>query len=285
MAEIIRCLHISEIAEAVAKAFVRANKTLPPDISRALDDSVQAETSPLCRDVLMRLRENLTAAAEKDLPICQDTGVATVFAEIGRCVHISGGTLQNAVDAGVRQAYLDGKLRCSVVRDPLYERSNTADNTPAFLHIRQVEGDRLRLVCMPKGFGSENMSRLIMLSPSATEDDIVAFVYDAVRSAGGRPCPPLVLGIGIGGTFDTVSEMAKHSLATPIDQPCGDPRYAALSMRILKAVNETGVGAQGFGGGVTALGVNIESAPTHIAGLPVAVCFCCHADRRAEICL
>ena len=224
-------------------------------------------------------------ASEADLPICQDTGVATVFAEIGRCVHITGGTLQEAVDAGVREAYLDGKLRCSVVADPLYERKNTADNTPVFLHIRQTEGDRLRLVCMPKGFGSENMSRMAMLSPSAGEDDIVSFVCDTVRRAGGRPCPPLVLGIGIGGTFDTVTEMAKHSLTIPIDHRNDDSRYAALADRILHAVNDTGVGAQGFGGSITALGVSIETAPTHIAGLPVAVCCCCHAHRRAEVVL
>lgn len=285
MAEIIRCLHISEIARAVTQAFLRANKVLPPDVCHALETSVSEETSPLCRDVLGRLRENLTAAAEMDLPVCQDTGVATVFAEIGRCVHITGGTLQEAADEGVRAAYLNGKLRCSVVSDPLYGRSNTGDNTPAFLHIRQVEGDRLRLICMPKGFGSENMSCTTMLSPSAGEEDIIGFVCDAVRRAGGRPCPPLVLGIGIGGTFDTVTEMAKHSLTAPIDCPNADPHYAMLAERIRRAVNETGVGAQGFGGSVTALGVNIETAPTHIAGLPVAVCFCCHAARRAEVLL
>lgn len=285
MAEIIRCLHISEIAQAVTRAFIQANKVLPPDIRHALEISASEETSPLCRDVLLRLRENLSAAEEMDLPICQDTGTATVFAEIGRCVHITGGTLQEAVDEGVRMAYLKGKLRCSVVRDPLYDRSNTDDNTPAFLHVRQVEGDRLRLVCMPKGFGSENMSCMTMLSPSAGEEDIIGYVCDAVRRAGGRPCPPLVLGIGIGGTFDTVAEMAKHSLTAPIDRPNDDPLYAALAERILCAVNETGVGAQGFGGNVTALGVSIETAPTHIAGLPVAVCFCCHAARRAELLL
>ena len=282
MAESIRCIHTSEISQTVTELFLTANKHLPPDVCRALDRAAKQETSPICRDVLMRLRENVSLAHTMDLPVCQDTGAAVVFADVGCRVHITGGSLQSAVDAGVREAYLGGKLRCSMVRDPLYARENTADNTPAFLHIRSVEGTGLRLVCAPKGFGSENMSRLHMFAPSAKEEDIIRFVCDAVREAGGRPCPPLVLGVGIGGTFDTVTTLAKYALLRPLDAPNPDVRYAALEEKMLAAVNATGIGAQGFGGSVTALGVSIETAPTHIAGLPVAVCFCCHVARHAE---
>ena len=282
MAEVIRYIEYEDVCHLVERLFLEANINLPEDVLASIEEAHLNETHPVAHHVLGKLVENAQIARETHLPICQDTGVACVWVEMGQAVHIKGGNLEKAIQEGVRSAYLKGSFRCSVVRDPLFDRQNTNDNTPAFVHVRIVEGDRLHIVCMPKGFGSENMSALKMFSPSSTKEDIVAFVKDAVVSAAGKPCPPLVLGIGIGGTFDTVAGLAKEALLVPINTPHGNPSYAMLEDEIKCEINKTGIGAQGFGGDTTVLSVKIKTAPTHIAGLPVAVCFGCHACRKAE---
>jgi fumarate hydratase subunit alpha len=227
------------------------------------------------------LLRNLEAAKETQLPICQDTGMAVVFAELGQDAHITGGGFEDAVHAGVAKGYTEGFLRCSVVGDPL-RRKNTGDNTPAVLHLRLVPGDTLHLAVCPKGFGSENMSRLQMLTPAAGADDIVNFVAETARLAGGNPCPPMVLGVGVGGNFESVALLAKKALCRNAGAHNADPYYAAMETRMLERVNQLGVGPQGFGGQATALWVAIEAAPTHIAGLPVAVNVGCHVTRHAQ---
>lgn len=270
-----------DIAAAVRDLFLRANIEADPAVREALQSARLREEGKLPLCVLDCLGENLTVAAETGLPICQDTGMAVVFADIGVDVHLTGGCLQEAVDRGVHAAYLDGKMRCSIVRDPLYHRENTGDNTPALLHIRQVPGDTLRLTVAPKGFGSENMSRIRMFTPAATENDIVAFVTDTVRSAGANPCPPIVVGVGLGSDFEGVAILAKRALVRPLGEPHRETEYATLENRILEEINCLGIGPQGFGGRTTALAVHLETAPTHIAGLPCAVNICCHVYRHA----
>ena len=269
------------IAAAVRDLFLRANIEADPAVRKALQSARlrEGEKLPLC--VLDCLGENLTVASETGLPICQDTGMAVVFADIGVDVHLTGGCLQEAVDRGVHAAYLDGLMRCSIVRDPLYHRENTGDNTPALLHIRQVPGDTLRLTVAPKGFGSENMSRIRMFTPAAAENDIVAFVTDTVRSAGANPCPPIVVGVGLGSDFEGVAILAKRALIRPLGEPHRETEYATLEKRILEEINCLGIGPQGFGGRTTALAVHLETAPSHIAGLPCAVNICCHVYRHA----
>lgn len=285
MAEELKTVHVDRIEDTVARMFGEANRILPRDVCDALDRAEREETEPLAKRAIGYLNQNLSIASKTGLPICQDTGAAVVFCEVGSNIRIEGGTLTEAINRGVRRAYLDGGLRCSIVEDPLYGRTNTGDNTPAFVHISYVQGDSLRMIAAPKGFGSENMSALTMMSPSSTEEDIIRFVTDAVEKAGSNPCPPLVLGIGIGGTFDTVGAMAKHALLRPIGETHPHSAYAALEKKILTSVNALRIGAQGFGGKHTALAVHIETAPTHIAGLPVALCICCHACRRVEVVL
>ena len=265
------------ISQTVCELFLKANRVLPQELSALLSDAMQKETCPLARRALDLLGENSRAAREKELPLCQDTGMAVVFAELGREVALTGGAFADAVNAGVARAYETGYFRRSVVT-PL-TRLNTGDNTPAVIHTELVEGDTLRLVCVPKGFGSENMSRIAMLSPTAERSEIIDFVRKSVIAAGGRPCPPLVLGVGIGGTFEYAALLAKKALAFGGD--CTEETNA-LEKEILLAVNSTGVGAQGFGGDITALAVKVRAFPTHIASLPVAVNFSCHASRRAE---
>lgn len=279
----IRIIDAMEIENAVCDLFIKANHILPTDTECCIARAAQTESSEIGRLVLGRLCENIRAAAELDIPVCQDTGMAVVFAEVGSDVHISGGTLEAAVNQGVSRAYLDGALRCSVVSDPLYSRKNTGDNTPAILHIRTVKGDRIRLVAAPKGFGSENMSALKMFTPAANEDDILKFVVDTVIAAGSNPCPPVTVGVGIGGDFEYAAYLAKHALLRRLDAENEDGRYASLENRILQEINKTGIGPQGFGGDTTALSVSIEHAPTHIAGLPVAVNMNCHVCRHAEM--
>ena len=276
-----REIKVDVVAAAVRDLFLRANVEADPDVCKAFRSARlrEGEKLPLC--VLNCLEENLAVAAETGLPICQDTGMAILFADIGVDVRLVGGCLQEAVDRGVRAAYLDGRMRCSIVRDPLYHRQNTGDNTPALLHIRQVSGDTLRLTAAPKGFGSENMSKIRMFTPAATEDDIVAFVTETVRSAGANPCPPIVVGIGLGSDFEGVATLAKRALIRPLGEHHREPEYAALENRILKEINCLGIGPQGFGGETTALAVHLETAPTHIAGLPCAVNICCHVYRHA----
>ena len=276
----IRTVSASRITDTVAALCVRANLELPLDIVSALRDAKARETWPLAGRMLEVLTENLDAAADCGLPVCQDTGAACVFAEVGQDVHIEG-DFRAAVEEGVRRGYEEGALRKSIVGDPL-RRVNTGDNTPAFLTVKLVPGDRLRITVLPKGFGSENMSRLAMLKPSDGVEGVKRFVTDTVKAAGSNPCPPIVLGVGIGGTFDKVAALAKEALMKPLDCPNPDPYYAALERELLELVNETGIGPQGFGGKTTALGVSVLAMPTHVAGLPVAVNVSCHVTRRAS---
>lgn len=285
MADRIRRIDGNEVSRAVRDLFLSANSAIGADVCAALDRSIEIERNPLARGVLFAIRENDRIASEKGLPICQDTGMAIVFAEVGGLVHIEGSTLEEAVNRGVSEAYLDGKLRCSVVKDPLFHRENTGDNTPAILHIRTVPGDRLKLIAAPKGFGSENMSALRMFTPSATKEDIAEFVVGVVSSAGSNPCPPVTVGVGIGSDFEGCALLAKHALTRPLSDRHTDPAYAALESSILDRINALGIGPQGFGGDTSAFAVKIEVAPTHIAGLPVAVNVNCHVVRHAEIVL
>ena len=268
-----------EITQTVARLSIQANTHLPPDIVAALDRTRRDEPWPLARETLGLLWDNLELAEEKSLPICQDTGMACVFVELGQDVHIEG-DFEQAVHEGVRQGYGEGYLRKSIVGDPL-RRVNTEDNTPAAITLRLVPGDGCRITVAPKGFGSENMSRLGMLKPADGVEGVKNFVVETVRLAGSNPCPPVVLGVGIGGSFDKVAYLAKHALLRPIDQPNPDPFYADLERDLLRAINALGVGPQGFGGQTTCLGLSIETAPTHVAGLPVAVNVSCHVTRRA----
>ncbi|MGI5893008.1 MAG: fumarate hydratase [Candidatus Merdivicinus sp.] len=276
-----RELDVACISEAVRDLCMEANQYLPVSLVKRIEDSSKEESNPLCREVLCDLCRNLDAAKEMQIPICQDTGMAVVFLEIGQDVHLVGGSLQEAVNRGVAAGYMEGYLRCSVVGDPL-RRVNTNNNTPAVLHTSIVEGEQVKVVVAPKGFGSENMSAVRMFTPSATPDDLVKFVAETVASAGSNPCPPVVLGVGIGGDFELCAYLAKKALCRDIAQRNPDPFYAELEQQMLDACNRTRVGAQGFGGDITALAVNIEQYPTHIAGLPVAVNVGCHVTRHAE---
>ena len=272
------------ITRAVRDLCIEANRCLPTDLTACIHRAAQSEREPLPCAVMADLCDNLDAAADLRLPVCQDTGMAVVFIRLGQDVHISGGLLTDAVNAGVAAGYTEGALRCSVVTDPL-RRGNTGDNTPAVLHLELVEGDGCEITVAPKGFGSENMSRLFMLTPAADRQTVIDYVCLAVREAGSNPCPPIVLGIGIGGDFEQVAYLAKKALCRPVSQRNGDPYYAQLEQDILTAVNALGIGPQGFGGENTALAVMIETAPTHIAGLPLAINVGCHVTRHATTCL
>ena len=275
-----REIKAAAVTETVAALCIEANAHLPADVEAALAAARAAEPWPLAKHTLGLLEKNLEMANACALPICQDTGMAVVFAELGQEVHIDG-DFEAAVNEGVRRGYGEGYLRKSIVGDPL-RRVNTGDNTPAALHLRLVPGDKLRLTVAPKGFGSENMSRLAMLRPADGVEGVERFVLETVRLAGPNPCPPMVLGVGIGGSFDGVALLAKQALLRPLDRPNPDGYYAALEKKLLAAVNELGIGPQSFGGKTTALGLAIETAPTHVAGLPVAVNVSCHATRRAS---
>ena len=285
MADAIRRIGADEVSSAVRDLFLSANSVAGEDLQSVLDHAIGKESDPLARGVLSAIRENDRIASEKGLPICQDTGMAVVFAEVGSLVHIEGDTLEAAVNRGVSEAYLGGKLRCSVVRDPLFHRENTGDNTPAILHIRTVPGDRLKLIAAPKGFGSENMSALRMFTPSATKDDVIDFVVGVVSAAGSNPCPPVTIGVGIGSDFEGCALLAKYALTRPLTDRHPDPEYADLEQTILDRINRLGIGPQGFGGDTSAFAVKIEVGATHIAGLPVAVNVNCHVVRHAEIVL
>lgn len=274
-----RTISAAEITAAVARLCIRANTVLPEDVTGAMDLACFAETWPLAGETLKLLQANQSQARKKNLPICQDTGMACVFVELGQEVHIEGG-FEEAVHQGVRQGYTEGYLRKSIVADPL-RRVNTEDNTPASITVRIVPGDQCSITVVPKGFGSENMSRLAMLKPADGVEGVKQFVVDTVRLAGSNPCPPVVLGVGIGGSFDKVAALAKHALLRPLNQVNEDPFYAALEGELLEEINALGIGPQGFGGKTTCLGVAIETAPTHVAGLPVAVNVSCHVTRRA----
>lgn len=277
-----REIKASVLSDTVRELFMKANVILPSDTEECIKKASQCETEGAGAAALRVAVANLEAAREGCMPICQDTGMAVLFCEIGSDVRIVDGEYEDAINDGVRRAYKDGYFRCSVVNEPLFDRKNTGDNTPAVIHTRIVKGDKIRLFAEPKGFGSENMSAIKMFNPSASREDIIAFVVDTVKNAGGNPCPPVVIGVGIGGTFDYCAVLAKKALTRSISVRNSDPKYALLETDMLNALNETGVGPQGFGGKTTALGVNIEYYPTHIAGLPVAVNVNCHVARHAE---
>ncbi|MGN0545328.1 MAG: fumarate hydratase [Acutalibacteraceae bacterium] len=277
-----RDIDISLITAAVSDACIRANKVLPDDLAKLIEDGAQSETDDVPKSIMCSLCDNLCAAKELDIPICQDTGMAVVFAKIGQEVHFTGGSFAGAVNEGVARGYTEGYLRKSVVSDPL-RRVNTGDNTPAVLHIELTEGDKVELTVAPKGFGSENMSALRMFTPSASREDIIDYVVDIVRRAGSNPCPPMVIGVGIGGDFEQCALLAKKALCRPVSEPNADEFYANMERAILDSANELGIGPQGFGGRTTALSAAIEAAPTHIAGLPVAVNIGCHVTRHVTV--
>ena len=273
-----REVDVNEIIKNIKEMCIEANHFLSKDMKEVYDAAAVEEESPLGRQILGQLQENLQIAGEDMIPICQDTGMAVVFLEVGQEVHLTGGSLEEAVNKGVSRGYTEGFLRCSIVGDPL-ERVNTGDNTPPVVHLRIVPGDKVKIDVCPKGFGSENMSRIAMMNPTSGEDDIIRFIVETVKSAGGNPCPPTVIGVGIGGSFDYAAFLAKKALSRPVGV-IDDSRESRLERRILKALNKTGVGPQGLGGDTTSLWVNVETYPTHIASLPVAVNVSCHATRH-----
>lgn len=268
------------IEDTVARLCIEANLRLPPDVINAIESAEKAEPWDGAKRILSLLGDNVNIASEKMLPVCQDTGMACVFVELGQDVHIDG-DFEEAVNNGVRRGYGEGYLRKSVVCDPL-RRVNTGDNTPALLTVKLTRGDKMRITVMPKGFGSENMSALKMLKPADGVEGVKNFVLETVEKAGANPCPPIIVGVGIGGSFDKAAYLAKHALLRPVDEPNPDEYYAALESELLDKINALGIGPQGFGGKTTALAVLIEAMPTHVAGLPVAVNISCHATRRAS---
>ncbi len=276
-----REIEAKEITSAAAQLCVEANLRLPCGMRECIEHARACEESELCRSVLGDITDNLDCAEQLSVPICQDTGMAVIFAEIGQDVHITGGDFEEAVNRGVAEGYVNGRLRLSIVRDPL-DRVNTGDNTPALIHTRIVPGDKIKLTVAPKGFGSENMSRLKMFTPSAAKEDIVKFVVETVSIAGSNPCPPIVVGVGIGSDFEGCALLAKKALCRDLRVRHAEKFYSDLENEMLTEINKLGIGSQGFGGTQTALYVNIEKAPTHIAGLPVAVNIGCHVTRHAE---
>lgn len=279
-----RELNCNKITEAVMELCIKANTILPKETAELICSAEKTEASPLGKAVLSDLRENYELAASEGLPICQDTGMAVIFADIGQDLHITDGDFDSAINEGVRQGYANGFLRKSIVTDPL-RRVNTGDNTPAVIHTRIVHGDKLHLCLAPKGFGSENMSTMKMFLPSCSADDILDFIVETVDTAGSNPCPPVILGVGLGGTVEMAALISKRALARPANTRNADPFYENLENRALQRVNAIGLGPQGFGGTTTALAVNIETYPTHIAGLPCVVNVGCHVTRHAEITL
>ncbi|MBQ9768989.1 MAG: fumarate hydratase [Clostridia bacterium] len=275
-----REISVKTIEAAVCELSISANKRLTSDIIDRIEEAKATETLPLARSVMTDIRDNIDAAERLDIPVCQDTGMAVIFAEIGQDVHIVGGSFEAAVNEGVRQGYEKGLLRKSVVKDPL-NRVNTGDNTPAIIHVKMVEGDKIKLTVAPKGFGSENMSGVAMLTPAAGREGVIKAVVGIVKKAGSNPCPPMVVGVGIGGDFEQCALLSKTALCRSTDLRNPDPFYAELEKELLKEINLLDIGPQGFGGITTALAVNIETAPTHIAGLPVAVNIGCHVTRHA----
>lgn len=267
------------ITKVIRKLCIEANEHLPEDVKCAIKDCRANEDGEIAKGILDNIIENYEIADSENVPICQDTGMACVFMEIGQEVHITGGDLTEAVNEGVRQGYTDGYLRKSVVKDPI-RRGNTGDNTPAILYTEIVAGDQIKITVGPKGFGSENMSRIMMFKPSAGLEGIKDFIIETVKLAGPNPCPPMVVGVGIGGTFDRCALLAKKALMRPLDSENPDPYYADLEKELLEKINNLGIGPQGLGGKTTAIGLNIETYPTHIAGMPCAVNINCHVTRH-----
>lgn len=275
-----REVHVSEVTALVRRLCMEANYHLPEDIQQSFVRGKEAEQSPLGKTIFDEMIRNCRLACDQEVPICQDTGTAVIFASVGQDVHLVGGAFEDAVNEGVRQGYTDGYLRKSIVSDPL-RRVNTNDNTPAVLHTRLVPGEEIEIIVAPKGGGSENMSALKMFTPAATRDQIVAYIADTVIAAGSNPCPPVIIGVGLGGTADKASELAKKALLRPVDVHSADEFYAEMERDILERVNKSGVGPQGLGGKVTALACAIEPYPTHIASLPCAISIGCHITRHA----
>ena len=275
----VREIEAAKITDTVKRLCIQANVILPEDVKNCIIKRKSEENWAPAREILDRIEENFELAAAENVPICQDTGVACVFLEIGQEVHIAGGDITQAVNEGVRQGYAEGYLRKSVVRDPL-DRVNTGDNTPAMIYYDIVPGDKIKITVAPKGFGSENMSQIKMLRPSDGIEGVKAFVLKAVEEAGPNPCPPIIVGVGIGGTFDKAALLAKKALLRETGTPSADPLYAKLEEELLEKINALGIGPQGFGGKTTALAVSVEHYPTHIAGLPVAVNINCHVARH-----
>ena len=274
-----RIIHTEEIISNIRQMCIEANHMLTPDMQKALECAVADEKSPIGQKVLGQLQDNLQIAQEDTIPICQDTGMAVVFLEIGQDVHFEGGSLTDAINEGVRQGYVDGYLRKSVVKDPLI-RENTKDNTPAVIHYDLVPGDKVKITVAPKGFGSENMSRIFMLKPADGIEGVKNAILTAVKDAGPNACPPMVVGVGIGGTFEKCALMAKKALTRPVNERSSIPYVKELEEELLATINRLGIGPGGLGGSTTALAVNIDTYPTHIAGLPVAVNICCHVNRH-----
>ena len=275
-----RTIETGEITRNIREMCIEANHFLSGDMKQALMQAAQAEESPLGKQILGQLQDNLKIAGKDMIPICQDTGMTVVFLEIGQDVHLTGGNLNDAVNEGVRQGYTEGYLRKSVVKDPLI-RENTKDNTPAVIHSEIVPGERVKITVAPKGFGSENMSRVFMLKPADGIEGVKDAILTAVKDAGPNACPPMVVGVGIGGTFEKCALMAKHALTRPLTESSDIPYVKELEEEMLHRINQTGIGPGGLGGTTTALAVNIETYPTHIAGLPVAVNICCHVNRHS----
>lgn len=275
-----RTVKTKQITENIREMCIEANHFLTGDMTEALDRARESEKAPLEKQILQQLQENLQIAGEDMIPICQDTGMAVVFAEVGQDVHIEGGLLEDAIQEGVRRGYTEGFLRKSVVKDPLI-RENTKDNTPAVIHYTITSGDKIRLTLAPKGFGSENMSRIFMLKPADGIEGVKNAILTAVKDAGPNACPPMVVGVGIGGTFEKCALMAKQALTRPVNEHSLIPYVKEMEEELLEKINKTGIGPGGLGGSTTALAVNINTFPTHIAGLPVAVNICCHVNRHA----
>lgn len=275
-----RTIHVDVITENIKEMCIEANHFLTPDMKMALKKTTACEEAPLGRKILLQLEENLQIAEQDMIPICQDTGMAVIFMEIGQDVHFDGGSLEGAINEGVRRGYVEGYLRKSVVGDPLI-RENTKDNTPAIIHYEMVPGEEVKITVAPKGFGSENMSRVFMLKPADGIEGVKEAVLTAVRDAGPNACPPMVVGVGIGGTFEKCALMAKKALTRPINEHSHIPYVKEMEEELLQKINALGIGPGGLGGTTTALAVNILTYPTHIAGLPVAINICCHVNRHA----
>lgn len=276
-----RRINVETITQNIKEMCIEANHFLSPDMKKMFDEAAASEESPLGRQILGQLEENLCIAGEEMIPICQDTGMAVVFIKVGQDVHLIGGSLTDAINEGVRQGYVDGYLRKSVVKDPIY-RENTKDNTPAIIHYEIVEGEQVEITVAPKGFGSENMSRIFMLKPADGIEGVKDAILTAVRDAGPNACPPMVVGVGIGGTFEKCAEMAKHALTRNLEEESPVEYVRDLEKEMLETINNLGIGPGGLGGRTTALAVNIETYPTHIAGLPVGINICCHVNRHAH---
>lgn len=275
----IRTVKTEEITKTIKEMCIEANHFLSKDMDKAMKEAVEKEESSLGKQILCQLQENLQIAGDDMIPICQDTGMAVIFMEVGQEIHVEGGDLEEAINEGVRQGYVDGYLRKSVVADPII-RNNTKDNTPAIIHYSIVKGDKIKITLAPKGFGSENMSRVFMLKPADGIEGVKNAVLTAVKDAGPNACPPMVVGVGIGGTFEKCALMAKHALTRDVEKRSEIPYVKEIEEELLETINHLGIGPGGLGGRMTALAVNIETYPTHIAGLPVGINICCHVNRH-----